>query len=160
MLLLLLTLSVFFWRISSQREASALDIRIVGVVDNKTRPEVEWLVAVPREKNGRAAVLYWRVTIQETNKGDLPTLPLELFANEGKLMEIDLRPKEDGILTWWPGSTLKTGMVYRATGFYYVPSWLEETIASRRLFFLYRFMPKEKPVYATSQWFEVTSSLD
>lgn len=155
----MLTLWVFFSRFSSAPEKAVLNIRIVGVVENKTRPEVEWLVAVPPETDGRPAVRYWSLIVEQTNKGNLATLPLSLFASEGKLMDIDLRPKEAGILMWWPGSTLKPGMVYRTSGGYYVPTRLEETIVSRRLFFLSRFLPKPKAVYATSEWFEVSTQL-
>src|SRR5260370_42076887 len=84
-----------------------LSVRIMGLTTNISPSGFEWEVGVPKSKNHRAAVLFWSLQFEETNKSSAQTSKILLSPTEQDLMSVPYAPNEEGILTWGYGESLK-----------------------------------------------------
>ena len=148
----------------SRKQEPALSIRIAGVATKNSSglDEVTWSTAVPKSRSHRAAVLFWSVHFEETNKASVRHFAIALTPTENDLLSTPhLASEEDGILQWGIGQTLNPEKVYRAIGAYHEPNRLEELISwSQRVPIVGRLLPRPTPAFATSAWYEVTTEME
>ena len=141
-----------------------LSIRIAGITTNTSpgRTEVEWSAAVPRSRSHRPAVLFWSCHYEETKKASVQHSTILLSATENDLLSTPhIASNEDGILQWGVSQTLNPDNAYRVIGAYWEPNRFEAIISwGQRLPVLRRLLPRPKPTFATSEWFEVTMDMD
>ncbi len=160
-----LTLAVVWLRrafVTRPSDELPLSIRIAGLTTNMSPSGFEWNVAVPKPKGQGDAVLFWSVRFEETNKPSVHNSNIALSPTERDLMSIPYAADESGILTWSYGASLKPETVYRVIGCYNERKSLSCKLRSwcQRFPAVSRMLPESKLRFATSEWFEVTTTMN
>jgi len=158
-----LTLAVvLLWRaLISPAGGAPLRIRIAGITTNISPAGFEWNVVVPKPAARGDAVLFWSVRFQETNKSAVHSTLIDLSPGERDVTGIVYGPGESGILTWSYGSSLKPETVYRVIGCYTDPNsfWFKLRSWCPRVPMINGLLPQSPGTFATSEWFEVSSTI-
>ena len=122
----------------------------------------DYTAAVPSSKR-YAAVVFWSVSIEETNR---TSVPADIIVQAPTNREYG--SNEEGITTYNIAPAWDTNKVYRVVG-YYQPGSIGLSVATGRLAVRYcprilvppilRLLPEPKSIAVTSQWNEVTALL-